>query len=371
MKMTRTSLLALVAVAGCGDNLELPFDHSVEAADVSILYPLPDTLDPLIQPSEEAAFGQLFPEPLFPVAIGPVDVNITYGDMRLIALRVDPCSARKMCNAEVRAIFQPVLVGSDGKLTVGDGAIHVFYGMEKSELVTFQKQIQRLKLLYGGGIAYPAELGPQPILVANGLGGDYARELHQLVLQHLGESRIERFTERNHQIPGQDRWDFYLFERIDGNLVRQGIATTSTDEQQVTGTPADPAAAGGIIVINPVLTTPVVAIVDASRPAVADDAVRMGFAEAIELQDPTKENSESIDCVSCHLAEGGHRVGVTQYGLTPTGAFQSDRSLAYERDLRAITDLHMFAYDGRYVSVAQRVANESAVTSEAMQALVK
>jgi hypothetical protein len=367
----RSWLSALVAVAGCGDNLELPYDHSVDAADVSILYPLPDTVDQLIRPAEEAAYGQLFPEPLFPTVIGPVDVAVTYGDMRLIALRVDPCSARKNCNPEVRAIFQPILVGADGELTVADGAIHVFYGMPKAELVAFQKEILRLKLRYGTGIDYGPTLGMQPILAATGPNGEFALGLHALVLEHLGESRIERFTERNHQIPGQDRWDFYLFDRVDADLVRQTIATTSTDEQQVTGTPADPAAAGGIILVNPPLDSAVLAIVDENRPPAATDAIRMGFARAIELQDPTKENSESIDCVSCHLAEGGRHVGVSQYGLTATGAFQSDRSLAYERDLAAITDLHMFAYDGRYVSVTQRVANESAVIAEAMQALVK
>ena len=206
--MTRTWLAALVVLAGCGDNTEPPFDHSVDAADVSLLYPLPDTRDQLIQPSEQASFGPLFPEPLFPTVIGPVDFGVTYADMRLVALRFDPCSARKGCNAEVRAIFQPVFVGQDNKLTVADGAIHVFYGMPKDELVTFMKEVLRLKLLYGAGIAYGPALGPHPILAATGPDGDFARELHALVLEHLGESRIERFTERNNQIPAQDRWDF-------------------------------------------------------------------------------------------------------------------------------------------------------------------
>jgi hypothetical protein len=98
MQMTRSWLPALVALAGCGDNLGPPLDynHAVDAADVSILYPLPDTIELLIQPAEEAAFGQLFPEPLFPTLIGPVDVGTGYGDMRLIALRFDPCSAQEL-----------------------------------------------------------------------------------------------------------------------------------------------------------------------------------------------------------------------------------------------------------------------------------
>jgi len=353
--------LAALALAGCGDNL-----HPVEAADVSIMYPLPDSRDQLIAPSEQAAYGVLFPEPLFPTVIGPVDVGISYSDMRLVALRLDPCSARKDCNSEVRAIFQPVVAG-DGGLTVADGAIHVFYGMSRAELLTFLEQILALKEQYGVGVAYGDELGPQPILAANGLDSPFARGLHALVLEHLGESRIERFTERNHQIPYGDRWDFYLFDG-DG-LPRQDIANTGADEQQVTGTRSDPEN-GGIAYVNPVLDSALIPIVDINRPADVNDDIRAGFARAIELQDPTKENSESVDCVSCHLAEGAHYIGVTQYGLSPDGAFTSDRSLAYQRDLRAVTNFHLFAYNGRAVSVSLRVANESARTAETMERLL-
>jgi len=365
----RSCVPALVWLASCGDNREpvLDYDLAVEDADVSILYPLPDTVDLLIQPAEQAAFGPLFPEPWFPTAIGPVDIGTSYRDMRLIALRLDPCSARKTCSAEVRAIFQPVVLGPGGELTVADGAIHVFYGMPQVELVSFLKQILTLKKAHGEGIAYGSKLGPHPILVATGLGGDFAGGLHALVLEHLGESRIERFTEFNHQIPGRDRWDFYLFDRVGADLVRQPIATTATDEQQVTGTHTDPLNAGGIAMVSPPLESPVVAVVDENRPPDVTDAIRTGFARAIELQDPTKQTSESIDCVSCHLADGARRVGAGEYGLTTTAGFQSDRSLEYQRELGAVTNLHMFAYVGRYVSVTQRVANESAVTADALQ----
>lgn len=371
--MLRAWLVTLLCVAGCGDNLVAPpgYGLTVERADVSILYPLPDTLDQLIRPDEQAAFGQLFPERWFPTSIGPVDIGTSYGDMRLIALRLDPCSARKVCSSEVRAIFQPVVLGPDGMPTVADGAIHVFYAMPEDELVAFLKEILALKQKYGGGIDYGRTLGPQPILAATGLDGDFARGLHDLVLEHLGESRIERFTERNHQIPASDRWDFYLFERVGADLVRQPIETTTTQEQQVTGTHTDPMLAGGIAGVSPALDSPVLAVVDENRPPAVTDAIRAGFARAIELQDPTKENSESVDCVSCHLAEGARHVGETEYGLTATDAFHTDRSVAYRRDLRAVTDLHMFAYDGRAVSVMQRVANESAVTADAMQQLLR
>ncbi len=360
----RAWLPALALAAGCGDNL-----HVVDAADVSILYPLPADRDLMIQPSEQAAYGQLFPESLFPTVIGPPDIGVQYADMRLVALRLDPCSARKSCNSEVRAIYQPVVVDADGRLAVADGAIHVFYAMSRDELVAFLDEILALKRAHGAGVAYGSELGPHPILDATGLDGPFAAGLHALVLEHLGESRIERFTERNHQIPAQDRWDFYLFDGP--GLPRQTIATTTADEQQVTGTHTDPQDAGGVVTVNPALDSAVLAIVDVNRQTELSDAIRAGFARAIELQDPTKENSESIDCVSCHLAEGARYVGTTEYGLAPDGEFRSDRSLAYRRDLLAITNLHIFAYNGRAVSVSQRVANESAVVADAMQQLLR
>src|SRR5690348_1768285 len=186
-------LATLVCLAGCGDNLR---PVPVASADVSILYPLPDTLDPLIKPDEQAVYGPLFPESLFPTSIGPVELGTGYRDMRLIALRLDPCSARGGCSSEVRAIFQPVVVDTDDRLKVGDGAIHVFYGMPRAELVTFLREILALKQTYGEDVAYGDELGPQPVLAATGLDGGFARGLHALILEHLGESRIQRFTER-------------------------------------------------------------------------------------------------------------------------------------------------------------------------------
>ena len=52
----------LLCLTGCGDNLHVAdgYGPAVDSADVSILYPLPDTVDLLIQPAEEAAFGRCF-----------------------------------------------------------------------------------------------------------------------------------------------------------------------------------------------------------------------------------------------------------------------------------------------------------------------
>src|SRR5258706_11779074 len=172
----RSWIPTLLAV-GCGDNLRveapLDFDPVVERADVSILYPLPTTIDQMIRPSEQTAFGDLFPQRLFPTVIGPVDIGIGYSDMHLVGLRFDPCSARGGCSSEVRAIFQPVIL-VDGEPSVADGAIHVFYALPLPELVRFEEQILTLKKSFGTGIAYGSVLGVQPILAATGYDGEFA-----------------------------------------------------------------------------------------------------------------------------------------------------------------------------------------------------
>ena len=70
----------------------------------------------------------------------------------------------------MRAIFQPVLAGPDGP-TPADGAIHVFYGMPRDELVAFFDEILALKDMHGAHVTYGTELGPHPILAATGLDG--------------------------------------------------------------------------------------------------------------------------------------------------------------------------------------------------------
>src|SRR5882762_6326218 len=94
-----------------------PFDHQVAAADVSILYPITTTTDrdQLINPSEAATYGTLLPEGILAgVATSPFPLDTSsgdaYADLRLVAFRLDPCGARGNCAAEVRAVFQPVML---------------------------------------------------------------------------------------------------------------------------------------------------------------------------------------------------------------------------------------------------------------------
>ena len=381
MKLLRTTAVVvasalLLACSGGGDPFEPtdpgPFDREVAAADVSILYPLtaPTALDDLIAARTRGAWGVLVPETLPgtspPVALAS-SIGWTHDDLRLIALRLDPCSARGECSPEIRAIFQPIRLGGAQPLAA-DAALHVFYAVPDAELLLFLKEILALKKAYGGGIDDGATLGVQPILAATGLRGAFALGLERALLTHVGERRIARVTTMAHSNLEGDLWAFALFERQGNGFTAATIVDTGSTSQAVGGSQADAPEIGGLSDLGATPSLPQLgALAIQWRPAQPTAAELDGFAQAIEAQDPTRHTSEDLDCVSCHVAEGARRVGVELYDLTPTGEFTSARSLAYRRDGKALTDLHAFSYLGAQVSIMRRTSHESAVVADWFQ----
>lgn len=381
MKPLRTtaSVLAsalLVACSGGGDPTPPidpgPFDRAVASTDVSILYPLTaaTALDDLIPADAEGAWGELLPETL-PGTSPPVELAASLGwshdDLRLVALRLDPCSARDGCSPEIRAIFQPIRLDGARPLAA-DAALHVFYAVPDDELLLFLKQLLALKKAYGVDLDASAPLDVHPILAATGLRGPFARGLEGALLSHVGLDRIARVTAMAHSNLEGDVWAFALFERRGAGFAAATIVDTEYTSQVVGGSPADEPEIGGLSDRDTTPSLPQLGALAVSwRPAQPTTDERAGFAQALEAQDPTRHTSEDLDCVSCHVAEGARRVGVELYGLTPTAEFTSTRSLAYRRDGKAMTDLHAFSYLGAQVSIMRRTSHESAVVADTFQ----
>jgi hypothetical protein len=348
-----------------------PFEPVVAAADVSILYPLsPTTRDGLIAAAEVGAYGPLLPEDLVAGHPYPLDIDgDTYADMRLVAVRLDPCSARGGCASELRAVYQPIVVRG-GAVSASDGAVHVFYAIPPAELLEVLKEILALKHAHGAGVVYPDALGPQPILAATGLAGDFAHGLHRVLLKHLGAQRIARVTFMRHEFPDEDAWQFVLFERVGDAFVTRPIAHTQSPQQLLFGPSATGDQIGGIrTAVDSTPTLPELgALASTARPAQVTPTIEAGFAQAIAAQHPLAHSSEDTDCGSCHVAEGARRAGTELYGLAVTGAFTSARSLSYVRQTKPLTNFHAFGYLGTSISIMQRTANESALVADRMQA---
>lgn len=352
------TLLALTLLGACSGSSVTP--APLASADVSILYPagVGFDRDDLVLPTDEGARGALLPQDDTAGRL-PLDAMDTYADLRLIGVRLDPCSARGGCTSEVRAVFQPILNGPRGPF-VGDGAIHVFYAVPADELLELARHLGELKAQYGADVTYPAALGTQPILTANGLRSEYAVGLRETLLDHLGADRIERITSFRHGFNDGHFWTFSIAERAGDAFMPVPIATTTLMQQTIDGSDPRMRETGGITAGSPLqLSVPALEpIVDVGRDTTAEADLAAGFAAAVELQDPHVHTSENTDCSSCHLAEGGRYVGESEHGWS--SSMYGD--VTYTRANHAITNLHAFGYWGPDISVMKRTAIESTMT---------
>jgi hypothetical protein len=369
-----------------------PYTGAVGTTDVSILYPLPlpGGSSDFVRPTEAGSLGALFPAAAFDAVLGGKTLErgstthpSTYAALRLVSLRLDPCSARgsagASCKSEVRAVFQALYEQAAGEnddpiagTAATDGAVHVMYDVPEPELVTMLQELLTLKAA-NGGLALQ-ELAPHPILVKQGLGGPFAQGLRSILLAHLGEQRVARATFFDHNFdPESDGWTFGAFDRTaTGELTAASIPFAAQPSEVVAGSNALVPLVQSYAGLSGTTTTPdpVVALVGAPRPA---DAIQLAklqpvLVSALRIENPTLHNAESTDCANCHLAEGAQRLGESVFALTSPTGFTHARSLARVDERTSVTNLHAFGYLHRKISIMQRTANESVIVADRMAA---
>jgi hypothetical protein len=372
-----------------------PYTGNVATTDVSILYPLPagsESRD-FVRPTASGAHGTLLPRSSLATVLDGRSLDNEsaatgdYDALGLVSIRLDPCCARGSagapgtCRSEVRLVFQALYEkpADTLDLTAGsaatDGAVHVVYDVPQAELVTMLQQILTAKKANGDGATQ--ELGPHPILVAQGLGGPFAQALRDIVLEHVGAERIGRVTFFDHQNSEGHTWTFGVFDRGAGGAVALSATTiplTDSTTQTIGGSSAvgtfassfaDGASSTGADRVAP--------LVSGSRPLPASAeaaSLQIAFDAALRVQNPTLHDVETTDCVTCHLAEGARRVGEDVYALSTAKAFTHSRSLARVDRRTSVTNLHAFGYLAREVAVMQRTANESVIVADRMSALL-
>lgn len=368
-----------------------PYTGLVGTTDVSILVPLPapGASRDFVRPGEAAAHGALLPRAMFDQALGgrSLDVDVSdsrYDALRLVSLRLDPCSSRGAapgaCTSEIRLVFQALVdeppgPGATGGLAATDGAVHVVYDVPRDELVGALTEILTLKRA-SGDLALQ-ELAPHPILAKEGLSGPFATGLRQVILGHLGEARVARVTFFDHNFGlDSDGWTFGVFDRApEGQLAPGTIPTLGRATEIVGGSSARaPLPASNAEPFDSQKTKDAVApLVSPGRPAAGTpEAAALGatLVAALRVQDPSVHDASTTTCSNCHLAEGAVAVASAVYAMPSTGAFTHARSLARVDRRTSVTNLHAFGYLGRDVSIMQRTANESVLVADRMEKML-
>jgi hypothetical protein len=354
--------------------------------DLSVLYPLATSQAAFdrgyLTPASPGLGGPLLPADVYEQAFGPPGMLQLGGTpaapalagLRMVAFRLDPCFARTeaipdaACESQLRVVFQTLRF--DGTQAIAaDDAVHAFYRLRRDQLAAAVHTSIALRRKHAGDQRSLGPLAPHPILVEQGLDGELAAELDQLVLHLAGAQNLTRITQVTASGLGT-AWNFSGVDVANGAASRMKIPTvpagTTTvaffagfSSGQLTGQPAFTPATEAAAIDDLQL------LGDVHRAARASAADRQrAYDASLRIEDPALHSPNTIDCASCHLAQAV-RVMVGEAAFHLTASTPELRAAAArlpapeDRDV----NVHMFGYKGTRASIHPRTINETAAVT--------
>jgi hypothetical protein len=241
-------------------------------------------------------------------------------------------------------------------------------------LVAFLDQLTQLRIAQG----QTDDMGPlavHPLLASQGLLGPFATGLQNLIVQFAGQQNLIRFTmfssPRNAPI-----WIFKGFDVApDGTTTPRVVPTLGSATQDVA------ANSGGLNLgqdppfgpnTPPTSADNISLLWDLATAQQASQAAQQSAVDAaFRIANPDVHSANTIDCVSCHLAEPSLDLTAAALGLptdTNANGFVADSNFvpaanmtqtAPEQAGKAL-NVHVFSYRDDQPHVASRVVNETA-----------
>lgn len=360
--------------------------------DVSILFPLPQggpAVGLLPTPYFAGERGELLPRSVYdrlPLLLAFGGPTTVYGALRVVAVRIDPCfpgidaSGPAACRAQLRLVFQPLTSGfdSDPTWSTDDAAVHAFYALERSDVVTIATELSRLRA--ASGVPSTSErLGRHPVMVRDGLDGPYARGVLSLLRRYAGQRNLVRVTFMTLE-QFRVRWAFGGFDvgpsgelspitiAASGGATRQVFSNMDMLGQSFERAAAMPASASPD---DPSLFY-------RSQDALAASAMvqRDSYRRTLRIENPTRHSPETVDCVSCHTATSTRVWAERNLGLSAeretSDYFADGAAFATVNEGQTETvALRAFGYVGRVATVSRRTVNESVVVARELDRSVR
>ncbi len=375
--MRKSILFSLLCFVVASAAIAAPLSQN----DISILMPMPDgaSVDLLWQPSTKGAFGELLPVRVydFMPSLGFETPEEMYPNLRVVGIRLDPCfvkvdAAPTDCQSQIRMVWQPW--ESDLPLRFQDVAIHTFYDVPNADFPQLIAKLEALKDKYQQTTQDEA-VGVNPMLKRQGLGSAYAKELFEILLAQVGESRMSQATFMKLSGAG----NIWIF----GGLVVSGtvinplpIPRIKTAMQTFTNNPntLTPTyfASGSIRPVPTGADTVGFLTANSSLLAPKDEPqIIESTMSAFRIENPRRHDTNSMDCVSCHVAQPARVWATRQYPwlvLEYRGkefAFQSKLNLKNESpNQNNTTIVRAFGYFRADPAISQRTINETAAVLE-------
>lgn len=342
--------------------------------DVSVLLPLParDEIPLLLSTQSRGDRGELLPFEVYqnlPRIVVGADPQVVYQeDLRVIGIRIDPCfterGAPEGCRHQIRLVWQPVIASGKKSITV-DAAMHSFYDLSETD---WQSLLNRLRPLAGNA---PDEgLDVHPRIRQQGLSGQHWAELKKIVLDFAGAKNLTRVTAMSVD-PFGTIWTFSgvdiknsLMTRIQIPRAKHVVQAFSIDLSNLSEfrTSLRP---------SPENAVPWMNLISHSQRALRESPeseIREALRQSLRIENPLLEDTASMDCVSCHIAQNVRLWG-ERHGFSTDWKkdFAADVFVKPEVNLENpsrppgfINRLRAFGYFIDEVSLSQRLIHESA-----------
>jgi hypothetical protein len=367
--------------------------------DVSILFPMATdggvTRAGLLAASASGARGTLLPSNLYD-AVGhvigntftpPISPGSTgeakYGDLALVAVRIDPCFASldpdphgTGCANQLRLIFQEMVLLNNGIDGPNDSALHVFYSLTRAELESLVRSVIALRQASSGSAQLGA-LQPHPDMVKEGLNGPFATGLRALILNYAGARNLVRVTKMSAN-DSVFAWTFSGFDVTNASaasitpmVIPTLLPDAGSSQTFVRNFGGNEGMQGRF---DPETISPddLAPLSNADVANGLDAGTRQSVFDAlVRVENPTRFTPNTIDCASCHLAmptalyNAGPLFGLSEAGNA--NAFAADArfvpagAMVPTLDVTGAFNLHAFSYAGAAnPEISQRTVNESA-----------
>jgi hypothetical protein len=394
------ALASLAAVPACSAPADEDLDvndeelakggKAAQMNDVTIVMPLAESQSEFdkgyLAASANGVGGALLPKALYtkeiPDPVGPVpigsDVSMRYANLRVVAVRLDPCFANvgpvvddSKCDNQLRVIFQSLSFQGGGTSAM-DGAVHAFYSLSRSELTKTLQEIIALRIANKQTTSMGA-LKPHPLLAKQGLDGAFGLGLQKILLSHAGASNLTRFT---HFASSNlaTVWAFKGFDVKSGATTPMVIPTLASKQTSVSFFAGFAAPIAGGFTPETTSKDDVAVLVNVDKATKATSKARQGaFDASLRIDNPGFHSPNTIDCASCHVAESARLLmGVGKFQMSVAGnanAFVADPKFVSATSLKSTAgptkqtsgfNVHMLSYKFDSLSIGQRVINETA-----------
>jgi len=325
--------------------------------DISILFPPPSSLpDPdaiKVDSFLTKAAVRILPQ------LEPTLSTATQGErFQVVSIRIDP--------PELRLVWQAWRKTAKGVEAL-DAAIHSFYKIENEK--QFLIELKEISKHTRGEVSLLTPISIHPTLYREGLRGQYGQELKRFISKHAHHKNLFKMTFMSMKVAGTV-WDFSGLHIQNDKFTSLSIPRTANASSQMFINNSFHEFSGGF--------WPAPKIQDEFNRLVADsykaqakeqEKLKKVHETSRRIENPRLETTDSVDCVSCHLAQTTRvwteNVDASLKNEIKDKFVSKKYLLANKTDDPTRTDnVHMFGYFFEMATITQRVINDTAFTLE-------